>query len=440
VFAVFGAPVLASGEPTFAGYVKLDDTATWLAITDRLIEHGHSLDGLAPSTYEATLHFNFGNGYPVGAFTPFGIGSALAGQDPAWTFQPYIAVLGAVLALGLYALAAPFVASRPSRAAVAFVAAQPALLVGYSLWGGVKEVAAAALLPLVAGLAVQVARHPSFRAVIPLAVAAAAVVAVLSVGGAAWLAPLLLPAAVALARWIGPRSAARWAGAFAAVALMLVVPALALGGMVAPWARPLTSDESVGNLLGPLSVLQVVGVWPSGDFRLDPGVEPLAGALIAVTVGAAIAGTALAVRARAWSLLAYVTGTLAGCAAIVAFGSPWVDGKALAIASPSVLLAATSFAAAYSALARSRREQPHLTRARWGRAPGRPPRGRSSHVRPRRVACGLLFVVIAVGVLWSNALAYRDVTLAPHDQLAELGAIGERIAGQGPTLMTEYQP
>jgi hypothetical protein len=427
VFALFGAPVLASGEPTFAGYVKLDDTATWLAITDRLMEHGHSLDGLAPSTYEATLHFNFGNGYPVGAFMPLGIGSTLAGQDPAWTFQPYIAVLGAMLALALYALAAPFVASRPLRAAVTFVAAQPALLVGYSLWGGVKEVAAAALLPLVAGLAVDVARHPSFRAVIPLAVAAAAVVAVLSVGGAAWLAPLLLPAAVALARWIGPRSAARWAGAFIAVALMLVVPALALGGVVAPWARPLISDESVGNLVGPLSVLQVAGVWPSGDFRLDPEVDPLARALIAVTVGAAIGGTGLAVRARAWSMLAYVAGTLAGCAAIVAFGSPWVDGKALAIASPCVLLVATSFPAAYSALARSRLEQPVLTRAR-------------SRVRRGRVACGLLFVVIAVGVLWSNALAYREVTLAPYDQLAELEAIGERIAGQGPTLMTEYQP
>ena len=45
-----------------------------------------------------------------------------------------------------------------------------------------------------------------------------------------------------------------------------------------------------------------------------------------------------------------------------------------------------------------------------------------------------------MGVLWSGALAYRDVNLAPRDQLAELETIGHRIAGQGPTLMTEYQP
>jgi hypothetical protein len=423
-FAVFGAPVLLSGEPTFAGYIKLDDTATWLAITDRVMEHGHSVEGLAPSTYEATLDFNFGNGYPVGAFLPLGIGAKLGGQDPAWAFQPYLAVLGAMLALGLYGLASTFVASPRLRAAVAFVAAQPALLVGYSLWGGVKEVAAAALLPLVAGLAVDLARESAtsasrlavIRGLIPVAVAAAAVVAVLSVGGAAWLVPLLVPAAVALARWVGPRSATRSAAVFAVVALMLIVPALALGGVVAPWARPLTSDESLGNLLGPLSPLQVVGIWPSGDFRLDPELGILTGVLVAVTVGAAIGGVALAVRARAWSLLAYVGGTLAACAAIVAVGSPWVDGKALAIASPCVLLAATAGAAA------GQQPQP----------------GGDRQIRSR--ICRFVVAAIAAGVVWSNALAYREVTLAPHDQLAELEAIGERIDGQGPTLMTEYQP
>src|ERR671923_88800 len=51
--AVFAAPVVLSGEATFAGYIKLDDTATFLALTDRAIEHGRGLEGLAPSSYEA---------------------------------------------------------------------------------------------------------------------------------------------------------------------------------------------------------------------------------------------------------------------------------------------------------------------------------------------------------------------------------------------------
>src|SRR6476661_2745006 len=58
VFAVFAAPVVLSGQATFAGYIKLDDTATWFALTDRIMQHGHSLAGLAPSSYEATVQIN----------------------------------------------------------------------------------------------------------------------------------------------------------------------------------------------------------------------------------------------------------------------------------------------------------------------------------------------------------------------------------------------
>ena len=48
VFAVYAAPIVLSGEPTIAGFIKLDDTATWLALTDRVMEHGRDLGGLAP--------------------------------------------------------------------------------------------------------------------------------------------------------------------------------------------------------------------------------------------------------------------------------------------------------------------------------------------------------------------------------------------------------
>src|SRR5947208_16314300 len=48
VYVLYLAPVLATGEPTFTGYVKLDDTATWMAMIDRVLGHGHSLAGLAP--------------------------------------------------------------------------------------------------------------------------------------------------------------------------------------------------------------------------------------------------------------------------------------------------------------------------------------------------------------------------------------------------------
>ncbi len=51
----------------------------------------------------------------------------------------------------------------------------------------------------------------------------------------------------------------------------------------------------------------------------------------------------------------------------------------------------------------------------------------------------MLAAAIAVGVLWSNVLAYHEVWLAPRGQLAELETIGEQFAGQGPALMTDYR-
>ena len=68
VFAVFAAPVVLSGQATFAGYIRIDDISTWFAITDRVMEHGRSLEGLGPSSYQGRLDIYIGHGYPIGAF------------------------------------------------------------------------------------------------------------------------------------------------------------------------------------------------------------------------------------------------------------------------------------------------------------------------------------------------------------------------------------
>jgi hypothetical protein len=49
VFCVDAAPIVLSGQATFAGFLKLDDTSTWMALTDRVMTHGRSLAGLPPS-------------------------------------------------------------------------------------------------------------------------------------------------------------------------------------------------------------------------------------------------------------------------------------------------------------------------------------------------------------------------------------------------------
>ena len=140
------------------------------------MEHGRDLGGLAPSSYEATLDVQPPGGYPVGAFLPLGVGAQLVGQDPAWVFQPYLALLAAMLATPSTRSPRRCSRSRPLRALAAFVASQAALLFAYSLWGGVKELAAAWALALLAALAcpLLLERGAAVRAVLPLAVASAA--------------------------------------------------------------------------------------------------------------------------------------------------------------------------------------------------------------------------------------------------------------------------
>ena len=409
-FAILATPIVLSGQATVAGFIKLDDTATWLAFTDRVADHGRDLGGLGWSTYEATLRLNIGDGYPIGGFIPLGIGSKLLATDPAWLIQPYMATLGAMLSLGLWSLATPLAGSPRMRALAAAIGSVSALLVGYYLWGGVKEIAAAALIASTAALAARALSEPRRRGrLVAPAVTSAALIGVLSAGAVLWLLPILIPAAVLLAGRIGIRAALARCAAIATAIAALSVPTLVAGAIEPPTSSPLDDPAALGNLLRPLDPLQLSGIWGAGDFRLPTDDQLLTTALIAIALIAAVAGIAWAIARRELGPPLFALGILAGCALIAAFGSPWVDGKAYATASVAIPFAA-------------------ILGVGWLA---------SSRHRAVAVAVG---AAVAGAVLWSNALAYRDVSLAPRGQLAELDEIGDLIAGQGPTLVTEYSP
>jgi hypothetical protein len=408
VFAVFAAPIVLSGEATFAGYIKLDDTATYFAMTDRVMEHGRSLAGLAPSTYEATLGTTVSIGYPTGSLMPLGIGHQLLSYDIAWLFQPYLTVLAALLALALYAVLARVVPSRPLRALAVFVAAQPAILFGYALWGGIKELAGALLLALIAALlpwTLEESRRA--RAALPLAAACAALVCVLSLPGAVWLVPAALVATVVLLR--RPQRLLPKAGVFVAGLALLAIPAFVAAVDWLPRIGAFDKETNLGNLIGPLSGFQLFGIWPSGDFRVHPHDSAPAYVLIALVIAAGVVGVWWAWERGASELLAYVVIAGLGCALFLAVSSPWVAGKTLAMASPAALAAALGGCAAGLA-------------------------------HKRVVEAAVAALAIAAGVLWSNTLQYHDVLLAPRGQLHELETIGHDFAGQGPALMTTYEP
>jgi len=134
IVAAYGAPVLLSGQATFTGIIRLDDTATWLGVVDHAMTHLQETGGT--STYSLNFETDVGPTYPLGSFMLLAVGHAFTGIDSAWIIQPYMAVCGAAVGLCVYALIEPLVASPRIRAFVAFFAAQPALLYGYSLFAG----------------------------------------------------------------------------------------------------------------------------------------------------------------------------------------------------------------------------------------------------------------------------------------------------------------
>jgi hypothetical protein len=408
-YLAFGAPVLLLWRRTFAGYIKLDDTATYLAMLDRYLGHGYNVVGLPPSTYEATLKTSLSTGYPMGSLMPLGVGHTLLGTDTAWLWQPYLCFLAAMVAIALYALSAPLVRARWLRAVAAASAASAALIYGYALWGGIKELAEAALLVLIAALLPSFLRAPARLAVLPLAVAAAATVGVQSAAGAAWLAVPAVIAAVVLWRRPDRRSSVEAAGALIGATALLAIPTLSAATMWFNHTGAFTSGSELGNLDHPLAWWQIFGIWPTGDFRTAAHRSDITGVLIALVVIGAVLAVVLAWRRRAFGLLTYAASALVGSTIFWVEGSPWIGGKAIAIASPLALSLA-------------------LVAAGWVYEQG------------RRIEAVLAAAAIVFGVAWSDAWAYHDAFLAPSSRLSELEAIGNRFAGQGPALETDYDP
>ena len=188
-----------------------------------MLERGTHVTGLAPSTYEAMLTLWLGDGYPIGSFVPLGV-TKLLDVDPAWTWQPYLSFLAALLALVLHELIGGLVRSRLLRALVAVTASASALLYGYALWGGVKELYTAVLLGLLAATAAATWKGRVRTALVP-AVAAAAFLDGLSVAGAIWLVPLVVVVLVGAWRHRALVNVAVAAGATLALALPALLAA-----------------------------------------------------------------------------------------------------------------------------------------------------------------------------------------------------------------------
>lgn len=423
-FSVAAAPVVLSGQATFAGYTVLADTSIHVSGADALLDRGRDFSDLPPSSYQgAIVSYYNGSAYPAGAPTALGTLARLAGEDPLWTFAPFMALLLGQLALALYALAGTAIPAGALRAAVAAIAAQPAIVVTYALQGSIKEVGAASLVGLLAALVPwYVGRREAGagpRAVVVLAVVTAAASAVVGAVALTWTAPLLAAAIVVGTRRAPERGRAdAWISAAVVAVLVAAFSVQTLNGLrtyldVTNSGR--TPEARTGNLKQPLSPAQSLGVWLRGDHRDKPDGprRPATIALQALLAATALAGAVLLARRRIWAPPLFLAVMAVATVLLAWQGTNFSDAKTYMIASPAPLLVALLAAAV---VLRDR----ELSRV-------------------VRIGAAAAAAALGVGVLASNAFAYREASLAPRDRFEELERIAERFAGQGPVLTPEYE-
>jgi len=423
-YIAFGLPVMAYGAPSWAGWVKLDDPATFFAVTNRLMTVGRSVPTLITSTYDRVLQVIFdapGSGhfsYPVGSLIPFGVISRLTKIDGAWLWQPYLSLCAAMVAMLFVLILRTYISNKVILVLVSTLSAMASTVYSYVMWGGVKEIVLVIPLAFFAYVFYGSQKKETSKEFYLYSLISA--VALFFVGGLATLGFIVPILFIALLVKISSKDKKIFYLILGLSGIAIVFATYFLRRGNSPLGNFLvqTIGDS-GNLSRSLNLTQVMGIWPSQDFRLSPIYPVLSFSVIAIAFVFATLGVFYSAKRGQWA----VPSLLASCIAVVGnsyfWGGVWLTGKAIAVASPFFLLAAGIGA-----------------HGAWLQVHDH------SFQRFRNLKLPYFVVILATlvgsGVLVSDAITYRNVSLAPYSQQDELRTIGVLYAGQGPTLMTEF--
>jgi hypothetical protein len=331
-------PFAVEGRFGILGTSFNPDMSQHLLAADQLVhgsEGGLAAQGypLGPHAIVATLH----DGLGVGLVQGFG------GLTVATAVLAALVGFAALERLGL-----------GTRTLAALLVGLPYVVASYLAQGAFKETMEALFLLAFAVAIAQIARargRPRWPAALPLAALAVGSVYTYSFPGLAWLAAtaVIWAAAELFARRRtlgGAAAATRHALPAASVALVALAAAVApeLGRMI-EFSDFETFDPSgpgLGNLFHQVSPLEALGVWPSGDFRLDPGdgAIPALAFYAAAALGAALLTWGLAEMLRRGERALPAALAAAGLVYLGARigGTPYNAAKAIAMAAPIAML------------------------------------------------------------------------------------------------------
>jgi hypothetical protein len=411
-FALYLAPVALSGSWTWSGYNFTNDPANTLTAVEWILHHGYNLPA-ANSTSAIVARGAIDQAYPLGSHLLMGTVSAPLGLPVVAVYTPFIAFVAGLIAAGFTQLARSVGVRAWWAAGGAVLATGANLLYAYGSLGGLKEIATVAIITAGGGVATSAGFSPARRgAVAAVVVTLAALVPVLSAGGVAYAGLLgLVLLAVSFAARPSPALKPSLVAAALGAVLFLV---LAGSSLVSAASFASTAQDAIegqlGQLLRPLPLGQVGGVWWAADWRGPVDGDLLWGlnrlSLFAVFALGAL-GLVLAVRRRSAALIGVLAATAVTAAVLAPRTSPYGDSKLLVIMTPFVVLLAGI--------------------GLWT-------------VRERfRAVATVIAVLLAGALLYSDALIYRAVRLAPIDRMSAMEAVADRTRGMGLVLHNENE-
>lgn len=412
-YGLYMAPCVLSGSWTWAGYNFTNDPANTLTATQWILAHGFN-EPARVSTSAIVAQSNIHGGYPLGAHLLLGSVRPLIGVPLEAAYQSFIAFAAAMAAAAMSQICCRL--GLPAIwAVVASVTATGAnLLYVYGQLGGVKEIVMVALLATTTAIAAQSlpgrwTTGAAVTAVVPLA----ASVPVYSAGGLIY-AVIFGGAAVLFAlvdRGRRPLRSVALTGAVAvAVFVIMTAPSLVAAVRFGSDVNSGLDVAPLGQLLRPLPLSQIAGVWWGEDWRLPlhSGIRwDLNRLVLALIFAAACFGAVSAIRQRRPGMLVGVLAVIAAIAIVGPQTTPYGESKLYIIVSPFIVLTAGLGV--------------------W--AVGR-------RVRLAGLAAG---AAIVLAIAYTDAIVYREVRLAPIDRMHAMEDVARAARGHGIVLDYEWE-
>jgi hypothetical protein len=319
-----------------------------------------------------------------------------------------------LLAVLIFVALRKTISSQLIRGLAAITSSCSALFFGYAMWGGVKELVMAPLIGLTMYLATNISSLTIKRSplsILPFSIVASSIIAIAGLVGAVW---ILVPTVYFIAKCFRNFTFKEVRPAlftFFASTIFLIFPSLLLSNIfnLKALLNFTTGSKDIGNLIGPLDRKQILGIWPTGDFRFAPSIftKPF-NLLLLIVLFLVFLGIYQSWKSKN-SFIFLMTCSALIYSLIFSFGNAWIGGKCLAMSSPFVLMSAFCGIAFLINL---------------------------NH----KIEATLSLVLVVGGVALSYLHIFHEVWLAPYSQLKQLQTIGEDARLASPTLMIEYSP